>query len=157
QGHTNTVTSVAYSPDSKTLASGSKDGTLRLWNVQEAKESATLKGNLRAKFKDYSEVKSVAFSHDGRVLACGGGGEVELWDVAARKQEPFDMWPRAKVYSVAFSPNGTILISGASDGDKFWETMRLWDVSSGKSKVIFNGPKRGDVLSVTFSPDGKTI
>jgi WD40 repeat protein len=49
------------------------------------------------------------------------------------------------------------LISGASDGDKFWETMRRWDVSSGKSKVIFNGPERGDVLSVTFSPDGKTI
>src|SRR5271156_1780720 len=64
KGHTDLVISVAYSPDSKTLASGSQDKTIKLWDVATGKELATLKGNMES-------VKSVAYSPDGKTLASG--------------------------------------------------------------------------------------
>ena len=84
QGHTNEVVSVAYSPDGKTLASASYDGTLKLWDVTTGKERATLKGHTGC-------VESVAFSPDGKLLASAGGstfgkpGELKVWDIATGK------------------------------------------------------------------------
>ena len=84
QGHTDAVVAVAFSPDSKTLASASYDGTLKLWDMTTGKERATLgeyKGCLGC----------VAFSPDGKTLASGTIGSpvyfpdlknVKLWDVA---------------------------------------------------------------------------
>src|SRR5438552_8007927 len=63
-GHTSDVNSVAFSPDSKTLASGSRDATIRLWDVASGQEFKTLKGHL-------SDVDSIAFSPDGKTLASG--------------------------------------------------------------------------------------
>src|SRR4051812_30915869 len=79
-GHTNVVYSVAFSPDGKTLASGSQDQTIKLWDVATGKEKATLKGHT-------SWVGSVAFGPGGKLLASAGAtGEVKLWDVAKGKE-----------------------------------------------------------------------
>jgi WD40 repeat protein len=79
KGHTSLVLSVAYSPDGKTLASGSKDQTIKLWDVTTGKEQATLKGHTDL-------VTSVAYSPDGKTLASGGGDQtIKLWDVATGK------------------------------------------------------------------------
>src|SRR5262249_18086016 len=77
EGHKYSVTSVAFSPDGRTLASASADQTVKLWDVQSRKEIKTLEGH-----KDY--VLSVAFSPDGRTLASASGDRtVRLWTGAS--------------------------------------------------------------------------
>ncbi len=68
KGHTAPVYPMAFSPDSKTLASGSDDKTIKLWDMKSGKESATLNGHV-------ASVYSVAFSPDGKTLASGSVGQ----------------------------------------------------------------------------------
>ncbi|UCH96129.1 MAG: hypothetical protein JSV88_04545, partial [Candidatus Aminicenantes bacterium] len=107
----------------------------------------------------YSDVNSVAFSPDGKILASGYGniilssGEntIRLWDVNSGKEiQRLEGHTRA-VNSVAFSPDGKTLASGSYD-----ETVRLWAVSSGKEIQRLEGHTHS-VTSVAFSPDGKTL
>ena len=80
KGHTQAVYSVAFSPDGKTLASGSRDQTIKLWDVQTGKERATLKGHT-------DPVPSVAYSPDGKTLASGSEDKtIKLWHVATGVQ-----------------------------------------------------------------------
>jgi len=119
RGHENSVISVAFSPDGKTLVSGSWDKTLRLWDVATRKPlGEPLRGH-------EDRVYSVAFSPDGKTLVSGSDDKtLRLWDVATRKPlgEPLrgheDM-----VLSVTFSPDGKTLVSRSFD-----KTLRLWDV-----------------------------
>jgi predicted methyltransferase len=75
KGHTSYVSSVVYSPDGKTLASGSLDTTIMLWDVASGKALATLKGHT-------AEVNSTAYSPDGKTLASGSRDKtIKLWDV----------------------------------------------------------------------------
>jgi WD40 repeat protein len=70
---------VAFSPDGKYLASGSRDNTVKLWSVESQKEVTTLLGH-----SDY--VNSVAFSPDGKYLASGSRDEtVKLWSIESQK------------------------------------------------------------------------
>jgi WD40 repeat protein len=75
QGHRDKVCSVAFSPDSKYLASGSRDNMVKLWSVESQKEVSTLQGHT-------SWVMSVAFSPDSKYLASGSYDKtVKLWSV----------------------------------------------------------------------------
>ncbi|QDU28928.1 translocation protein TolB [Anatilimnocola aggregata] len=161
QGHTNAVVSVAFSPDSKTLASASYDGTLKLWDMTTGKERATLgeyKGCLGC----------VAFSPDGKTLASGAIGspvplpdlkQVKLWDVATGKVRATLEEDAYFVHSVAFSPDGKTLASVNGD-------VTLWDLATNKERATLQGHTEEDqttsepaygVESVVFSPDGKTL
>jgi uncharacterized delta-60 repeat protein len=146
--HKYAVSSVAFSPDGKTIVSGSDDGTIRLWNAQ----TGELMGQPLTGHDDV--VRSVAFSPDGKTIASGSwDNTVRLWD--AETGEPIEQpltGHEDAVWSVAFSPDGKTIASGSSDS-----TVRLWDAETGES---IGQPLTGHedvVMSVAFSPDGKTI
>jgi WD40 repeat protein len=80
-GHTNSVYSVAFSPDGHTLASGSRDNTLKLWNWQTGQELRTLKWNANS-----FASPTIAFSPDGKILAAQTEGDIKLWDVETGKE-----------------------------------------------------------------------
>ena len=115
----NGVMSIAYSPDGISLASGTYDGTIRLWDVHTGKLLKNLPGHTFS-------VRSVAYSLDGRTLASGGtDGKVQLWNAVSGAYIKTLTQHTSAVWSVAYSPDGRTLASGSLD-----KTIRLWKLSS---------------------------
>jgi WD40 repeat protein len=158
------VFSIAFSPDSATLAAASADGTIRLWDVanpaQATQDGAPLVTPGTATYPD-----SVAFSPDGRTLAAGtSAGTVWLWHLpgsaalaagsapAALPGMPLT-GPANAVTGVAFSPDGSELAASSKDY-KVW----LWRVEGGRA--VPDGTLTGAVNwvnTVAFSPDGRSL
>ena len=148
-GHTNDVLSVAFSPDGQTLASGSRDDTVRLWDV------AT--GTLQQTLTHTGSVTSVAFSPDGQTLASGVDGwtgTIYLWDVATGVLQYTLLAHKGGLSSVAFSPDGQTLASVGG-----WDALvSLWDVATGTFQQTLVGHTAVTLLrSVAFSPDGSML
>ena len=139
--HTHLVKSVVFSPDGATLASGSRDKTVRLWDTETGELKRTLTGHTE-------DIVGVAFSPDGVMLASGSWDKtVRLWDTETGELKRTLTGHTDRVEGVVFSPDGVTLVSRSRDN-----TMRLWDTETWEPKGTLT-----EVYGFAFSPDGKTL
>ncbi|PSB54611.1 serine/threonine protein kinase, partial [filamentous cyanobacterium CCP1] len=144
-GHLDTVWAVTLSPDGETVASGSYDATIKLWDAETGELRRTLLGHSDA-------VRSLVMSPDGQTLASGSSdATIKLWDMETGELRRTLSGHSGPIWSVAISSDGRVLASGSYDG-----TVRVWDLESGT--LIYTLPEHYDsVWSVAISPDGQTV
>jgi WD40 repeat protein len=149
QGHERDVYCVAFSPDGKTLATASKDGTARLWDRATGQVRAILRGHI-------GEVNSVAFSPDGRLLATAGDDRtVQLWDmpmsgeIAASRVRLTGH--QDEVSGVVFSPDSQTLVSASWDGK-----VKIWDVATARERGTLDGAIKR-IYTLAISPSGRLL
>ena len=143
-GHSEEVQSVAFSPDGRILASGSTDGTVKLWQVNTGKALHTLSGHT-------DSVWSVAIAPDGKTLASGSWDRtVKLWNLNTGEVKRTLRGHSKQVHSIAFSPDGGILASGDLGG-----TIKLWSARNGCQKGTLKG--HSDSVDISFPAHGKTM
>jgi eukaryotic-like serine/threonine-protein kinase len=142
--YSNSITTVALSPDGKSLASGGGGGVVHLWDTQTGAIKHNLEGHGYA-------VYAVAFSADGKTVACAAWDHtVKLWDAETGALKQTLKGHGNEVLSVAFSPDGKTVASGGYDN-----TVKLWDTETGAMKQTL--AMDDTVFSVAFSPNGKRV
>ncbi|MFF4235475.1 WD40 repeat domain-containing serine/threonine protein kinase [Actinomadura geliboluensis] len=136
---------MAFSPDTKTLATSGDDKAVHLWDVAS--------GKIRKTLPQIQGVQSLAFSPDGRSLAVAVGNGphyVQVWDIATGKSVPMKTDYYAK--ALTFSPDGKSLAGGYAFSGRF----TVWDVATGKATEI--SPRNAtEIPCLAFSPDGRTV
>jgi WD40 repeat protein len=185
QAHTDTTSTLAFSPDERLLASGSWDDSLKLWDL----ERGTLLWERLT-----SNINCVAFAPDGSLLANGGDdGLIQIWHVTSATLMQTLASKGGAVHALAWSPDGKLLASSGFDGRiRMWEiqsgvclqkleahsnwvtglafapngsklasaswdrTVRLWDMASGRLLQTLTG-HTDRVLRVAWSSDGRTV
>jgi WD40 repeat protein len=156
KGHLGFVTSVAFSPDGKQLATGNTDYTMKLWEADT--------GRLVRTFDDLGLAPGcVAFSPDGKQLACCGSSydpktrsvghfEIKLLDMASGREVHTLQGHTSDVRRIAFSPDGLRLASAGGED----RTVKVWDVQAGREVYSLRGHE-GPICGVAFSPDSTRL
>jgi len=144
-GHESLVTSLAFSPDGRFLASGSWDRTIKIWNPVTGENLRTLDmGDSR---KD--PVEAVAFSPDGKILAAGSRQIVSLWDTQGWSLIR-NLWLGGAnvIESLIFFPTGKLLVTKSD------RASGVWDLTTGE-RVLGMNKNLGSAAAL--SPDGKLL
>jgi RNA polymerase sigma factor (sigma-70 family) len=153
--HGDTIEAISLAPDGRSLAASSQDGTVRLWDVATGRELRRFPWRDRSSVS-VAELRSVALSPDGKVLATGISpeGVVRLWNPATGKQLRQLESPYPWLGRVAFSPDGkTVAAVSNRHRIALWDTATgrlLHELDGGEEKLTFAAP-------IAFAPDGRTL
>ena len=145
--HTGTIKSLAFSPDSRILASGGSDndGAIRLWSTQTGKRIGIIDRAQK------TAVESLVISPDGQTLiSCSNDDTINLWNLATNKFTRSFVGHTSNVLSIAVTPDSKVLVSGALDG------IRLWNLNQRRPLAILAGLDNS-VYRLAISPDGQTL
>ena len=142
KGHTARIYAIVLTPDGKTLASGSADETIRIWDTSTGNQLLSLPSE---------KTRTLAISVDGKILASSNTENIKLWDISTGTQLKTLKVEDESVTKLAISPDGKMLASGNHDGK-----IRLWDITTGNQLNVFKG-HFDNVNALSFSSDGKTL
>ncbi|EIW76915.1 WD40 repeat-like protein [Coniophora puteana RWD-64-598 SS2] len=149
-GHTNGVWAVAYSPDGRRIATGSRDRTIRIWSSKTGKqEGETIKGPASA-------VRTLSYSPNGKFLVSGTYGQLlQFWDAGDGYKQVGDAVKAEtrSLLSVQYSPDGKLVASAGGDSGK----VKLWNALTHKLVVELDGSAGSEVYSVTWAPGGNRL
>jgi WD40 repeat protein len=147
--------SIAYSPEGRSLAAGSWDGTITIWDLTNGKKRLTLAGHQHGDPTESAHpVFKIAYSPDGKLLASASWDDTaRVWDPGTGQERHVLKHP-GKVRTLAFSPDSEILATGM--GFEPVENVILWDSRSGKELGRLAADRIGTVCTA-FAPTGRLL
>ncbi|CAE6420256.1 unnamed protein product [Rhizoctonia solani] len=153
EGHTEGVNSVIFSPDGKSIVTGSYDATIRTWDAHDLTPvGEPLRGHSNT-------IESISYSSHSNIIASASGDwTIRLWDANTRRQLGEPVWGDHHLYAVAFSPDAKIMASGCGgffNSDRV--TVQLWDVQKRTAVSRSFKGHTSNVVSIQFSPDGSRL
>jgi WD40 repeat protein/serine/threonine protein kinase len=130
RGHIKTIYALSFSPDGKRLASGSRDGTVRMWDVADLRERAIFRPEKdrdnqrmgRVRDEQGPIVRSVSYAPDGRsIVSAGLDGVIRRWDLGGQKEDEYELRVQVPVEAAAMSADrSTLVMTDASRRIKVW-------------------------------------
>jgi WD40 repeat protein len=145
-GHADMVYAVAFSPDGKYLASGGRDGLVKIWNVDDRSEMRS--------FRHGTPVFDLAYSANGlHVISAGRGNTATVWDLRSGRALGRLDHPTGWITAVAISPSGRIAATG---GNQYCPHIHIWDLATGRLLLVLTGHE-DTVRDLEFTPDGSRL